>query len=169
MAVIIRPELVADHDAVRHVQRLAFGRDAEAGLVDALRAGGYARVSVVAENDGRVVGHVLFSDLPIITKAETVAGLALAPLAVLPAWQRQGIGTALVQRGLEICRAQSHRIVVVLGEPDYYQRFGFSSELTARLESPFSGELAFMAVELVPRALDDIAGKVQYPPPFEGV
>ncbi len=162
----IRPEVAADHEAIRHVNRLAFGQDAEARLVDALRDGGYLRVSLVAEQGGQVVGHILVSDLPIITEAGTVPALALAPMAVLPEFQNQGIGTALVRRGLDECRQQGHQIVVVLGHPQFYPRFGFSPKLAVNLSSPFSGKDSFMAVELVPGALDGVKGRVQYPPPF---
>lgn len=92
--------------------------------------------------------------------------LALAPMAVLPELQRQEIGSALVQRGMDECRQRRHKIVVVLGHPHFYPRFGFSPKLAAKLESPFSGGDSFMAVELVPGALDGVAGQVQYPPPF---
>ena len=90
-------------------------------------------------------------------------------MAVLPEFQNQGTGSALVQRGLEACRQQGHRIVVVLGYPHFYQRFGFSPKLAAHLESPFSGSDSFMALGLVPGALDGVAGRVQYPPPFEAL
>jgi putative acetyltransferase len=166
MSILVRPESTADHEAIRHVNRLAFGQDDETRLVDALRDGGYVRVSLVAERAGRIVGHILFSDLPIITGAGTVPALALAPMAVLPQFQNQGIGSALVQKGLEACRQKGHRIVVVLGHTDFYPRFGFSPKLASHLESPFSGSDSFMAVDLVPGALDDMAGQVQYPPPF---
>jgi putative acetyltransferase len=166
MSALIRPETSADHESIRHVNRVAFGQDDEARLVDALREGGYVRVSLVAEAGGQVVGHILFSDLPIITGAGTVPALALAPMAVLPEFQNQGIGSALVQKGLEACRQQGHRIVVVLGHAHFYPRFGFSPKLAAHLESPFSGSDSFMAVDLAPGALDDVAGQVQYPPPF---
>ena len=166
MNVNIRAETAADLDAIRHVNRLAFGQHDEARLVDALRDGGYVRASLVAEKDGQVVGHILFSDLPIITGAGTVPALALAPMAVLPGFQNQGVGSALVQRGLEVCRQQGHRIVVVLGHPHFYPRFGFSSKLAEQLESPYSGRESFMAVELVPGALDGVTGRVLYPPPF---
>jgi putative acetyltransferase len=166
MPVHIRPEIAADHEAVRHVHRKAFGRDEEAGLVDALRAGGFARVSLVTANDGRVVGHILFTDLPVIAAGRTVAALALAPLAVLPACQRRGIGSALVRRGLKFCRERGGRIVVVLGHPDFYGRIGFAAHRAAQLESPFTGKPSFMAAELVPGALDGVAGRVEYPPPF---
>ena len=167
ISVTIRPETTADHDAIGHVNSLAFGQDAEARLVDALRDGGYVRASLVADKDGQVVGHILFSDLPIVTQAGTVSALALAPLAVLPEVQNQDIGSALVRRGLEVCKEQGHRIVVVLGHPHFYQRFGFSSKLAAELESPYSGRESFMAVELLPGALVGVTGRVQYPPPFE--
>jgi putative acetyltransferase len=162
----IRPEAVADHDAIRRVHRLAFARDEEAQLVEALREGGHVRLSLVAERAGEVLGHVLFSDLPIRTAAGTVLALALAPLAVLPAWQRQGVGSALVRAGLDECRRQGHRIVVVLGHPGFYPRFGFTAGLAAGLASPFSGRESFMAVELVAGALQGVMGRVRYAPPF---
>jgi putative acetyltransferase len=148
MSVIIRPETSADHEAIRHVNRLAFGQDEEARLVEALRDGGYVRLSLVAERVGHVVGHILFSDLPIITKSGTVPALPLAPMAVLPLFQNQRIGSALVRRGLDECRDQGHQIVVVLGHPHFYPRFGFSAKLAAPLDSPFTGGESFMAVEL---------------------
>jgi putative acetyltransferase len=166
---LIRPQTPTDNEAIRHVNRLAFGQDAEAQLVDTLRGGGYVRASLVAEQDGKVVGHVLFSALPIITEAKMVPALALAPMAVLPGYQKQGIGSALIRCGLDICRAQGHRIVIVLGHPHFYQRFGFSSKLTAQLESPYSERESFMVVELIPGALDGIAGRVEYPPPFKAL
>jgi putative acetyltransferase len=169
MNINIRAETAADLDAIRHVNRLAFGQDDEARLVDALREGGFVRLSLVAEQDGQVVGHILFSDLPIITDAGFVPALALAPMAVLPAFQRQGIGSALVRRGLEVCLEQGHRIVVVLGHPHFYPRFGFSPKLASALASPFGGGDSWMALELVPGTLAGVAGRVDYPPPFEPV
>lgn len=168
-SMLIRPETIADHEAIRKVNSLAFGQEAEARLVDALRDGGYVRVSLVAEKDGQVVGHILFSDLPIITEGGIVPALALAPMAVLPAQQRQGIGSGLVRRGLEICREQGHRIVIVLGHTDFYPRFGFSAKLAESLSSPFGGGESWMAIELVPQALVGVVGKVQYSPPFNKV
>jgi putative acetyltransferase len=166
MTLIIRSETTADQEAIRHVNRLAFGQEDEARLVDALRGRGYVRVSLVAEKTSQLVGHILFSDLPIITEGGTVPALALAPMAVLPGLQNQGIGSALVHKGLEACRQQGHRIVVVVGHTHFYPRFGFSPKLAAHLESPFSGSDSFMALELVPGALDGVVGRAQYPPPF---
>jgi putative acetyltransferase len=162
-----RNEAPGDHPAVAEVNRQAFGgRDDEARLVERLRKGGYARVSMVAEFGGRVVAHVLFSDLPIVTARGIVAALALAPMAVVPEFQSRGVGSALGTAALERCRAEGHRIVVVLGHPGFYPRFGFSAALARQLESPYSGE-AFMALELVPGAMEGVRGRVQYPPPFE--
>jgi putative acetyltransferase len=98
---VIHLEIIADQEAIRHVNRLAFGQDEEARLVDALWDGGFLKVSLVAEQGSQVVGHILFSDLSIITGDGTLAALALAPMAVLPDFQRQGIGSALVHSGRE--------------------------------------------------------------------
>jgi putative acetyltransferase len=163
--LVIRPETTADFEAIRNVNCRAFDQDSESRLVDALREGGYVRLSLVAEQAGQIVGHILFSELPIQTETGTVPALALAPMAVLPEFQNQGIGSALVRQGLEACRQQGGRIVVVLGHPDFYQRFGFRAELARPLESLYAGE-AFLAVELVPGALAGIQGRVEYAPPF---
>src|SRR5262249_19926177 len=145
-----RCEVPADRGGIRHVNRPAFGQDEEARLVGALREGGPLRGSPVAGRAGQNPGPIPFIDLPRVGEAGTVPALALAPLAVLPAFQRQGIGSALVRTGLDECRRQGYRIVIVLGHPQYYPRFGFSPNLAASLASPFSHKDAFMALELVP-------------------
>jgi putative acetyltransferase len=165
MNVSVRLETQEDRPAIREVHRRAFGSDDEPRLVDALRDGGYARLSLVAADDGTVVGHVLFSDLPIETPQGLVSALTLAPLAVVPSQQRRGIGSRLVREGLRACALLGHFVVVVLGHADYYPRFGFSAALARPLRSPFSGE-CWMAAELVPGALAGVAGQVRYPPPF---
>jgi len=168
MSLVVRPETTADRTAVWQVNRLAFGGDAEAMLVEALHTEGFARVSLIAEAGREVVGHILFSQLAIVTTRGTVEGLSLAPLAVVPSHQRMGIGSSLVAEGLRICREAGHEIVVVLGHPRFYPRFGFSPKLAERLRSPYSCA-NFMALELVPRALDGVEGEVRYPPPFESL
>jgi putative acetyltransferase len=165
MAVTVRSEGPEDLEAIREVNRQAFGREDEARLVDALRDGGYARLSLVAEQSRQVAGHILFSDLPIVMQTGTLHAVALAPVAVLPAHQRQGIGSLLIREGLRSCAEAGHRVVVVLGHPTYYPRFGFSARLARQLKAPFSGP-AFMALELAPGALAGVTGQVHYPPPF---
>src|SRR5438105_2336681 len=104
MDCLIRPETPPDHEAIWHVNCLAFGQDTEARLVDALRDGGYFRLSLVAEEAGKIVGHILFSRLPIITETCVAEALALAPMAVIPTHQRRRVGTRLVEEGLRACR-----------------------------------------------------------------
>ena len=165
MDLIIRPETAGDHEAIRSVNRLAFGQDGEGALVDALCAGDFATLSLVAEIDEAIVGHILFSKMHIVSGEREIEALTLAPMAVVPEHQRQGIGTQLVRTELDGCREAGHRIVLVVGHPDYYPRFGFSAELAETIESPYAGA-AFMALELVPGALKGVQGEVRYTPPF---
>lgn len=165
VGIVVRWETPADQSAVREVVRAAFGRDEEADLVDALRAGGFTRLSLVAEQDGAIVGHVLFTRLPVETPGGVFETLALAPVSVLPEWQRRNVGSRLIRGGLAACRDRGHRAVIVLGHPDYYPRFGFSAAAASRLKSPFPGP-HFMALELVPGALAGVEGEVRYPAPF---
>jgi putative acetyltransferase len=164
--ISIRPETSADIDAIRDIIRQAFGQEEESRLVDLLREGGYARLSLVATIDNDVVGHVMFSELSIATDNDAFPALALAPLAVTPAHQRRGIGSQLVREGLAACEDLGHRIVIVLGDPAFYSRFGFSTQRAERLRSRYSGP-HFMALELVAGALDGVHGDVFYSRPFD--
>jgi putative acetyltransferase len=161
-----RQEVPADRDAVFDLNRRAFGQEAEAILVDELRDGGFARTSIVAEEAGTIVGHILLSRLTIHSESGPIAALSLAPMAVVPERQRQRIGSMLVEQGLVECRKLGERIVTVLGHPEFYPRFGFSSALAARLSSPYGGGEAWMAIELLPGALADVSGRVEFAPPF---
>ncbi len=163
----IRTETPGDIHAVHELNRLAFGQNDEAALVEALRAGGYGVASLVAEHGGSIVGHILFSHLAIELDGKAIEAAALAPMAVLPDRQRAGIGSALVRAGLEACRAGGIAAVVVLGHPDYYPRFGFSTHATRGLRSPFPGAGdTFMALELVAGALNVSDAIVRFAPPF---
>ncbi len=162
--VSIRAETPADRAAVAEVNRLAFSGEDEVGIVNRLRADELVIASLVAEEAGRIVGHILFSELPIETETESVRAAALAPMAVVPERQKQGIGAALVAAGLTACRAAGVEAVIVLGHPEYYPRFGFSAELARTLRAPFSGP-AFMAMELTPGTLA-AGGTVCYPAAF---
>jgi putative acetyltransferase len=165
--LIVRSESTEtrERSVVHSINIAAFGRTDEADLVDSLRAEGVVLLSLVAESEKRIVGHILFSRMSIETATGSIPAAALAPVAVLPECQSQGIGGRLINRGLEFLRARGERIVIVLGHPDYYPRFGFSCENASSLESPFPPD-AFMAMELSRGALDGIRGKVKYPAAF---
>lgn len=168
--IAIRPETSADWAAIREVNTRAFGRESEACLVDAVRASAsfLPELSLVAVDVECIVGHLLFSAIHIRTADRLVPALALAPVAVLPERQNQGIGSALIRHGLEHCWHLGHRIVVVVGHPDYYPRFGFISARAKGLDAPFP-DTAFMVQELLPGALDGVHGTVEYPPAFAAV
>jgi len=162
MSVIVRPEKTSDHAAVYEINRRAFGRKEEARLVEAVR--NRARISLVAEEDGSVVGHILFSTVTVTEGDEVREALALGPMAVLPESQRRGVGGKMVRAGLEACRDEGADVVFVLGHPGYYPRFGFRPLAGTRLHCKYvpEGSPAFMAVELRPGALEEISGRVDY-------
>lgn len=163
----IRPARPDDAAALRHIHTAAFGRPAEADLVEALLAGGYATVSLVATLGDDPVAHILFTKLPLVTLdgTDTVRGVALAPIAVLPDLQRCGLGAALIEHGLTACREAGAAAAVVLGHPDYYPRFGFSADRAKSIQAPWSGP-AFMAQELTHGTLDERPRIANYAEPF---
>jgi putative acetyltransferase len=169
-AALARPERTGDVAAIREIHEQAFGRAAEADLVDALRAHGKAALSLVAVRGERVAGHILFSPVTIESGGRVTAAVGLGPMAVLPPHQREGIGSLLVWAGLEACRQAGHASVVVLGHPAYYPRFGFvpATRHGLRWEHPAPDE-AFMVLALRDRALTGPGGIVRYQPEFGGV
>jgi putative acetyltransferase len=168
----IRSEKPGDHAAIRRVHASAFGRETEARLVEELRAspGFDAALSLVAERDGRVIGHVLFSPIAIRTERGPIAALVLAPMAVLPEHQNAGVGSELARRGLEACRHRGHRLVVVVGHPGFYPRFGFRPASRRGLTLPFDcPDEAFLLWEAAPNGPSEIAGSVEFPAAFANV
>jgi putative acetyltransferase len=171
-AVRIRPAREADLGRILDIHRAAFDTPTEAALVEALIAGGYATVSLVALADAVVVGHVLLSPGEIVGEGgETWPLLVLAPVAVEPSHQGQGIGSALVTAALHTARKAGARVVSVLGHPEYYPRFGFEEALPYGIHAPFPDvpSEAWMVAELDRRALDGVGGVVRYAPPFDGL
>jgi putative acetyltransferase len=165
MASVIRAAAQADAEAIAALNRVAFSGEDEVGIIEHLRRDGLVAVELVAEQGGSIIGHILLSWLPTMLDGRAVKALALAPMAVQPGLQKQGIGGRLIVAALDEARGAGAQAVIVLGHPDYYPRFGFSAALTRNLASPFSGE-AFMALELVPGALAGKKGSVSYPTAF---
>lgn len=163
---VTRFETPQDEQAIGKINQEAFGGDIEANLIKALREGGFVEVSLVAEINKELVGHLLFSRITIQSAQRSIEALSLAPMAVRPKFQRQGIGSQLVEAGLKACRELNWEIVLVLGHPEFYPRFGFLPELAQTLESPFGGGESWMALELTPGALAGVEGTVIYSPPF---
>ncbi|MBX3578302.1 MAG: N-acetyltransferase [Rhizobiaceae bacterium] len=136
----IRTSTPRDRDSIRLVEEHAFGQPAEAGLVDALVTGGDAVVELVAEEEGSVVGHILFSRLHVDNGRQRFAAVALAPLAVEPAFHGTGIGGALIREAHLRLKTAGETLSVVVGDPAYYGRFGYQRERARRFESAFQGD-----------------------------
>lgn len=164
-AMIIREEREADIPAIRKLNDLAFGREVEGQLVEALRKAGAVILSLVAVEGDEIVGHILFSPVTIEEKHEVVA---IAPLAVLPTHQKKGIGKKLTWEGLKRLKEMGIPAVIVFGHPEYYPAFGFvpAREFGLTCEYPEAGD-AFMALELTPGWLSDKKGLVRHHPEFK--
>jgi putative acetyltransferase len=161
---MIRDATPSDLPAIRAIVRHAFGQADEADLVERLRADGDVLAELVAGDDTALRGHILYSRLAIERGGAALQAAALAPVAVLPAFQRAGIGAALIEAGNARCAALGLDAIVVLGHADYYPKFGFSAALAESLKAPFKGS-HFMALELKPGALKD-GGQVRYAKAF---
>lgn len=165
--MIIRKEKNEDQKAVREINLNAFPTDVEATLVEKLRSS-MDTISLVAVHEDKVVGHILFSPLTIENDEESFPALILAPIAVLPEYQKQGIGSKLIEKGIIECRNQGHSIIVLVGHPEYYPRFGFNSAEQNGIEHPFEvPENVFMVYELVQNTLINVNGVLKYSKVFE--
>lgn len=156
---MIRPAEPSDHSAIRAVLLAAFPDATEADLVERLRADGFAEIELVAEDADQIIGHILFSPMEAPLRA-----LGLAPVSVVPARQRCGVGSKLIERGHELARAKGWQAIFLVGEPEYYRRFGYSLEAARSFECAYSGDY-FMMLPLE-QPLPSAFGKVCYPPPF---
>jgi putative acetyltransferase len=163
VTAVVRPEHSGDIAAVRAVNLAAFPTRAEAELVDRLRVDGSLVLSLVAERHGGVVGHVAFSRIVIEREGPTGCAVSLAPVAVLPQYQRGGIGSALIERGAVLLAERGESLIFVLGDPGYYSRFGFSVAEAAPFASDYSGPY-LQARWLANRAA--APGRLRYPAAF---
>ena len=166
----MRAETPEDIPAIHHIHTAAFGQANEADLVNALRRHSALTISLVAVQDGHLVGHIAFSPVTITSSTATMEALGLAPMAVLPAYQRRGIGSQLVEAGLTACYHTPYGVVAVLGHPHYYPRFGFvpAKPLGIVWEHDAPDE-AFMVKEIQEGALARTQGVVKYRPEFATV
>jgi len=167
--MLIRPERETDHATVHAINAAAFPTPLEADLVDALREQAHPLISLVAESDGTILGHILFSPVTLDSRPGLPI-MGLAPMAVTPEHQSSGIGSALVRAGLEECRQKGFSAVVVLGHPEYYPRFGFVPAVRYGLRSEYDvPDEVFMVQELVPGALQGATGTIRYHAAFGSV
>lgn len=166
----VRYEKPQDISDIRKVYESAFETRSEADLVDALRDKNAHVISMVAVRDNRIVGHILFSPVTLETDGRTVTLLGLAPMAVLAEYQRQGIGSKLVEKGLAEGRAKRYPAVVVLGHSGYYPRFGFVPSIKYNITSKYDVPSdVFMIKELQPGVLAGISGIAKYHKAFAGL
>lgn len=169
MNLKIRQEKVSDYEQVTKVHDLAFEQVNEGQLVSQIRflPDFIPELSLVAEHKGQIIGHILFSKAEIRKDGQVAEILCLAPLAVLPSFQNQNVGTALVKEGLSLAKALGFSSVTVLGHPNYYPRFGFKPASLWKIFAPFEvADEVFMVLELEEGALKGVSGIVHYAAPF---
>jgi len=169
MNITIRPETKNDYLAIREINDLAFKQGNESLLIEKLRETSdfISELSLVAEYERKVVGHLLLYPVKVNGKDTKHTTLSLAPMSVHPNYQRKGIGSKLVREGLKRAKEKGYGSVIVLGHPEYYPRFGFSKASKFDIKVPFDApDNAFMALELVENGLENVKGVVDYPKPF---
>ena len=165
-----REEMSGEETAIRDVNEQAFGRTEEAALVDAIRKRDAIALSMVAAENSRVVGHILFTPVTIKGADSEFQALGLGPVAVLPSHQHKGVGSELLRKGLDRCRKLGHEIIVVVGEPAFYSRFGFVAAKGKGIDCEFDvPDEVFMVLELRENALAGRAGVVYYQNEFRDV
>jgi putative acetyltransferase len=161
----VRPESNEDFDGIRAIHLAAFPTSAEADLVTHLREDFDSEISLVAEQSGEIVGHVMLSRMGVSGEGRAWRALGLGPVGVLPGAQGSGVGSELIRAALAIAGTLGEELVFVLGDPDYYRRFGFSAEAAAPFASPYAGPW-FMALWLRPDVEPPASGTAAYAPAF---
>ncbi len=164
----IRKQTASDLPFICSILQQAFASPVEADLVVQLIVGGYDRITLVAEQDGKLVGQILFSEVSVVTEEGPMTALSLAPVSVTPQFQRQGVGTALICAGLEACVDAGYSLVFVLGDPAYYERFGFNRARALGYRTAYAGDY-FLALQLPEANVPAGTGRLVYPPPFDAL
>lgn len=168
--MIVRKEKPEDITEIFKINIETFSTDAEANLVDMLREHHLPLISMVAEEEGKLIGHILFSPVSLLGKKTGISIAGLGPMAVIPSHQKKGAGTMLVEAGLKQCRTAGYGAVVVLGHADYYPRFGFVPSGAYGISSTYDvPPEIFMIKELRRGALKGIQGTVCYHELFNAV
>jgi putative acetyltransferase len=169
--IVVRLEKPEDIPQIRAINEEAFGQPDEANIIDKLRSSCSDLLSLVAEDDGIVVGHILFSPVVIINRKSILKGMGLAPMAVLPSRQREGIGSKLVRSGLDILRTRGCPFVIVLGHAEYYPKFGFEPASKYNMVCQWEGvpDEVFMAMVFDNRKSDNLKGVAKYRDEFNEV
>jgi len=168
MDILIRKEEKKDYNDIFEINKSAFGQEEESKLIDKIRSGDnfISDISLVAEIDGKIIGHILFSKIEI-SGSSIFKSLALAPMAVVPEFQKKGVGSKLIKEGIRKAKDLEFESIIVLGHKDYYPRFGFQKASKWNIKCPFEApDETFMAIELFENALKDKSGTVVYPPEF---
>jgi predicted N-acetyltransferase YhbS len=166
MDVLIREESKNDYDKIKKINDLAFGQENEGKMIEALRktVDYNPKLLLVAERKKKIVGYILFYPIKIKNEIEELTVLSLAPMAVHPEYQNQGIGSKLVKRGIEVARKYGFSAVIVVGHPKYYPRFGFKPASNWGIKLPFDiPNNVFLAIELKEKSLKKCNGTVVYP------
>ena len=164
--MLIRQEGRTDYRRIRELNDGAFGSTEESQLIDKLRTAGQVLLSLVAEEEGDLIGHILFSRIQIETAgAAPIPVVALSPMCVSSVHQKKGVGGALIQQGLRILRQRGENAVFVVGHKRYYPKFGFSADLARQFQCEYSGD-SFLAHELQPGWIEGKSGTVVYPEAF---
>ncbi|MCL7475768.1 MAG: N-acetyltransferase [ANME-2 cluster archaeon] len=168
--MIIRPETQDDLEKIRNINSAAFATNDEANLVDALRKSGAPLISLVAEEKGELIGHIIFSPVSLEGNQPSPFIAGLGPMAAIPECKNKGVGSRLVEEGLRHCKTSGYKAVVVLGHPEYYPRFGFVPSVNYDIKSEYQvPPEIFMIKELEEFALKGFNGTVKYHQAFSDI
>ncbi|MDH3329100.1 MAG: N-acetyltransferase [Desulfobulbaceae bacterium] len=168
--MVIRNEKPGDIDKIWHINVEAFGTAVEADLVNTLRDSGSPYISLVYEQNSQPVGHIMFTPVELTGDTSGLRLMGLAPMSVIPRYQNSGIGSSLVDTGIELCKAEGYDAIVVLGRPEFYSRFGFVPSVRYGIKSEYDVPPAvFMILELKENGLIGKHGTIKFHDSFAGI